>query len=231
MRKNKILIVEDETDVLFINQRYLESKGYEVFAAQTLADAREHLLKSRPDVILLDVMMPDGVGHSFAKEARGITTAPILMLTCLDDNENIITGLSSGADDYITKPYDLEVLHARIIAQLRRAGFPKAGQIELAPLSIDLTRGTATLREEPIHLSPKEMQLLAVFVEHAGREFSAEELYERVWGSPANNSTHTVAVHISALRKKLQMNNDDTFEIQLTRNKRYVLIKTRYEPG
>ena len=125
MSKAKILMIEDEAEVLSFNKEYLASQGYDVVGVQTLALARFHLEEQSPDLILLDVMMPDGMGWDFCTEIREKTNAPVIFLSCRDENESIVKGLLRGGDDYITKPYDLNVLGARVAAQLR-SGKPSA---------------------------------------------------------------------------------------------------------
>ncbi|NLT15692.1 MAG: response regulator transcription factor [Clostridiales bacterium] len=228
-RRPRILIVEDEPDVLLVNKEHLEAQGYEIIAVQTLADARSAILDNPPDLVLLDVMLPDGSGYDFCREMREITTAPVIYLTCLGQNEDIVRGLCDGGDDYITKPCDLNVLSARVMAQLRRSGLHGAGRIDMPPLSINLQNGTATLGGQAVALTQKELQLLAYLVSHAGRQCPAADLYEAVWGAPSNNSTHTVTAHISSIRIKLGLDIDSPFEIRSMSNKSYVFLKVVYE--
>ncbi|MEA4920255.1 MAG: response regulator transcription factor [Clostridiaceae bacterium] len=228
-RQPRILVVEDEEGILQVNIRHLKGQGYEVFAARTIEEARETMRRQRPDLILLDVMLPDGSGYDFCQELRKITTAPIIYLTSLGESEHIVQGLTGGGDDYITKPCDLEVLSARVMAQLRRAGLSGAGRIEMPPLSINLQNGMAVLEGRPVSLTQKELQLLAYLVSHAGRECPAADLYEAVWGVPSNNSTHTVTAHISSLRTKLGLDMESPFEIRSTGGKSYIFLKVIYE--
>ncbi len=228
MNKVRIMLIEDEADVLAINREYLESQGYAVIAMSTLEQARFHIEEQNPDLILLDVMMPDGNGWDFCGEIRAKTNAPVIFLTCRDENESVIKGLSKGGDDYITKPYDLHVLGARIGAQLRRAGIMSAGKIELPPLIIDLLAGEVMLMEEHISLTPREIQLLACFALSAGRRLSCEELYRRTWGGMAKNAPQTIAVHVTKLRKKLKLDENSPFELRGTRNGEYIFSKVQY---
>ena len=181
MKKAKILMVEDDENVLSINQEYFEGKGYQVITANCLDKARFNLEEHNPDLILLDVMMPDGSGFSFCNEIRKKTNAPIIFLTCRNENESIIKGLLQGGDDYVTKPYDLNVLSARVGAQLRRTGILTAGKFELFPLSIDFLLGEAILDGKQIPLTKKELQLLGCFALFAGRRLSYDEIYSRAW--------------------------------------------------
>lgn len=231
MRKAKILIVEDESDVLALNRGHLEAQGYSVFGAATLGEARAALWEHSPDIILLDVLLPDGSGYDFCAEIRKVSTAPILYLTCMNNDADIIRGLTEGGDDYMTKPYNLDVLSARVHAQLRRAGFPEAGRIELPPLVVDFLSGRATLYGKVIDLSQKELQLLGFFANHAGREFSAEQLFEAIWGAPPENAEETVKPHISRLRKKLGLDDGSPFELRVTRNRGYMFVRTTLAPA
>ncbi|HWR19497.1 MAG TPA: response regulator transcription factor [Clostridia bacterium] len=228
MRNPRILIVEDETDVLSLNRRHFEEQGYEVDTAKTLSEARTKLWERPPDLVLLDVMLPDGTGFDFCAELRKITTAPIIYLTCLGNNEHIIKGLMAGGDDYIVKPYNLDVLSARVMAQLRGRGLLSAGRVELPPLSIDLCSGRVTLDGEDIPLAQKEMQMLAHLASNAGKEFSAEDLYRAVWGEPIGAYKNTVKTHISNLRRKLKLDDGSPFELYMTSSRKYLFLKVMF---
>jgi len=231
MHSLRILMVEDETDVLSLNKRYFEEQGYAVDAARTLGEARAKLWEHPPDLVLLDVMMPDGSGYDFCAEIREITTAPIIYLTCLGSDDHIVKGLMGGGDDYIVKPYSLDVLSARVVAMLRRHSLSGAGRIELPPLVIDLRSGRATLRGEDIALAQKEMQLLAHLASHAGQAFSAEQLYRAVWDEPVGVYQNTVRMHISNLKKKLKLDDGSPFELAMTSDRRYMLSKVIFQEG
>jgi len=222
-------MVEDEVSILQVNTRHLEGQGYKVVTAQTLKEAKEAVLRLPPDIVVLDVMLPDGSGYDFCRELRQLSTVPVIYLTSLGEKDQIVQGLLDGGDDYITKPYDLDVLSARVMAQLRRSGLHGAGRIDMPPLSINLQNGTVTLYGKPVTLTQKELQLLAYLVSHAGRECPAAELYEAVWGVPCNKSTHTVTTHISSIRGKLGLDLESPFEIRFTSNKSYMFLKVLYE--
>ena len=226
MRKPRILIVEDETDVLDVNRAYLESEGYEVVCAINLKEARNAVWEFPPDLILLDVLLPDGSGYDFCAEIRKQTAAPILFLTCMGSNEQIVGGFSLGADDYITKPYNIDILGARIAARLRVSG-SRGGIVSLPPLKIDLHTGKVWMDGREIVLSAKETQLLAFFAQNAGRGFSPDDIYRRVWGElPLGSNNNTVRVHISNLRSKLRLDGAAPFEIGLTPEKEYIFLRT-----
>lgn len=225
MKKSRILIVEDETDVLDANRLYLENEGYDVICAINLKEAQNAIWEYPPDLILLDVLLPDGSGYDFCKKIRTVTAAPIIFLTCMDSNEQIVNGFSLGADDYITKPYNMDILSARIAARLRTSNSGN-GIISLPPLKIDLHTGKVWNGDEEILLSTKELQLLAFFVRNIGLEFLPEEIYQNVWGEvPVHEISNTIRVHISNLRSKLQLDDRAPFEICLTPNKGYLFLR------
>ena len=225
MQQPRILMVEDETDILAVNRAYFESQGYAVCCAKTLKEARAAIYENPVDLILLDVLLPDGSGYDFCAEIRSLTTAPVIFLTCMGRDEDTIRGLGLGGDDYVTKPYTLSVLSARIVAALRRRGITGAGRIEKPPLVIDHFTGTITLNGEVISLSQKEMQLLSFLVCHAGQEFTSDQLYNSIWG--AGSSPGTIRTHIANLRKKLMVGSE-FFEIALTSSRGYMFVQTRY---
>ncbi|NYB74798.1 response regulator transcription factor [Sedimentibacter hydroxybenzoicus DSM 7310] len=214
--------------MLEINREYFEGRGYEVVCASTMAKARFLLEEHAPDLILLDVMMPDGSGFDFCSELRQKTNAPIIFLTCRDENESVVKGLLQGGDDYVTKPYDLNILNARVAAQLRRSGIMTAGKIELEPLVIDFLSGEATLDGERISLTQKELQLLGCFALFAGRRLSVEEIYRRAWGEASPSATGTIKTHVANLRKKLKLDEVGWFELSSSGRNEYTFSKIRY---
>ncbi len=226
MRTGVILIVEDEPAVREINHRHLENLGYTVFSAGTIEDARRIAAENPPDLYLLDVLLPDGSGLDFCRELRTHTTAPVVFLTCLDENQDIIVGIEQGGDAYLTKPYDLNVLSAQIMAQLRRCGLGGGGKIEFPPLTVDLARGEAILEGKHISLSQKEVQLLAFLTSHAERSFTREELFREIWGEGID--TGVVRKNISILRKKLELDVSSPIEILATPGGKYLLTRTGF---
>ena len=229
MKGEKILLVEDEEAVLALNRRRLQEEGYQVFSARTLKEARALSWEYPPDLVILDVILPDGSGYDFCQEFRKISLAPILFLTCLSRDIEIVQGLKSGGDDYLTKPYSMEVLLAKVSAILRRNEM-RQGIVQLPPLSIDLQRGRCTLSGEEILLSPKKLQLLAFLASHAGQEYSARELYQAIWGEDGGVSVGTIKTHISKIRAKLRLDDASPFELTFTPEKKYLFLKVRFSP-
>ena len=224
----KILLVEDEVDIQKANRDYLTARGYETYCAETLETARSILADVSPDLILLDVMLPDGSGYDFCVEVRRISTVPIIFLTAKGGDGNIVGGLSKGGDDYIVKPYSLEVMGARVAAQLRRNGNHES-IINLPPLEIDLITGRSTIDGIDLKLTPKENQLLAFMVENRGQVVSQYKIYKSVWNLPADTIGGTVKTHISRLRGKICLNKDiiNYFDISSS-GQGYRFVQIRY---
>lgn len=174
-------------------------------------------------MVLLDVMMPDGTGWDFCRELRLKTSAPVIFLTCRNENESVVKGLLQGGDDYVTKPYDLYVL-------AQASPHSCAGRIELPPLVIDMLEGSVTLEGRAIRLTQKELQLLACLAVSAGRRLSVAELFRRAWGSDTPNAKQSVAVHITNLRKKLCLDDSSGFELRSTLEGEYIFSRVRYVP-
>jgi len=215
---NLVLLVEDNIELNEINRRALELSGYDVLTAPTLAKAREHLSRHSPQVILLDVKLPDGDGIGFCREIREETDAHILFLTSSIEHQDKIEGLNTGGDDYITKPYKLEELTARVAAAMRRRGMAKSAKITRGLLMLDTVADRAYLNGGDMLLTQKEFALLSTLVQNEGKVLSKEYLYETVWKQPANDDARPVKTHISNIRKKL---TGCGYTITVSRNEGY----------
>ena len=199
-----ILCVEDELKILTNNRDVLTKAGYAVLTAENLGQARGHLSKQTPDAIVLDIMLPDGNGLGYLKELRAAgNRVPVIMLTAWNRNADIVGGLRAGANDYLGKPFDYEVLIARLEALFRNVG-EVPDSVEKGPLKLKAKTMRAYLRGEDMNLKPKEFSLLLAFVENEGRVMSAEQLYETVWETTMNDDNRTLKKHISDLRKNLE---------------------------
>jgi DNA-binding response OmpR family regulator len=202
-----ILLVEDDRALNDLNREALEFAGYRVAAAYTLADARKRLAEATPDAIVLDVKLPDGSGVDFCREIRASITAPILFLTSLRTREDEMRGLENGGDDYLRKPFRIEVLLLRIEAFWRRDEIKNRLQpnvITEGALSLDLLAAQAFLNGRDIMLTQKEFALLLLFIKNKGQALGAEYLYEKIWGATANNDLGAIKVMVSKLRQKIE---------------------------
>ena len=203
MPKAKLLLIEDNPRIQLANKDMLGLLGYEVAIAMNLAEARACLLAQTPDVVVLDIMLPDGSGLDFLQELRQTTALPVLMLTALGTNEDTVKGLSLGADDYLAKPYAYPVLAARVEALLRRAArVPEV--IRKGRLCFDVTAGVATFDGADLLLSQKEFALLLTLVQNEARFLSAEYLYEKVWKQPMTGDVNALKSTLKRLRAKLE---------------------------
>lgn len=203
-----VLLVEDNKQLNQINQRVLDRAGYRVLTALCLADARECMAIGIPDIILLDIMLPDGDGVAFCQEIRQQTAAPILFLTSVSGYEQTLAGLEAGGDDYLNKPFDLEMLLAKVGAFLRRDEIAKRvrqqpGRIERGSLKLELAGNRATVGDVDLLLTQKEFALLLYFVRHEGELLPSATIYEEVWRQPMVNNVATLKNTTSRLRKKL----------------------------
>ncbi len=220
-----ILLVEDDTDIMQINRSFLEKEGYCVHCADSVQQASFLLEECIPDLVLLDVMLPDGNGMDFCRILRQKTQAPVIFLTARDENDSVIMGFRSGGNDYITKPYDLNVLKARIEAQLRKNSQQEVqhSRIALPFLTVDLFAGTAILDGNETSLPQRELQILYLLASRIGARISYHEIYETIYGCDVEDSKNTIRVNISRLKKHLAMDDMSTYEIASTADGEYVL--------
>ena len=225
-----ILLVEDDSDIMRINRTFLENEGYSVHCAESVQQAAFLLEECVPDLVLLDVMLPDGDGMDFCKILRQKTQAPVIFLTARDENDSVVMGFRSGGDDYITKPYDLNVLKARIDAQLRRSVRQETQhpRIDLPYLTIDLFAGTAVLDGNECPLPQRELQILYLLASKIGSRISYHEIYRTIYGCDVEDSKNTIRVNISRLKKHLSMDDLSTYEIASTSEGEYVLRRVLF---
>lgn len=204
MADDKILIVEDDADILTANRDLLELAGYRVTTARTLAAGRERVARERPDLIILDILLPDGNGLDLCEELREGSDVRILFLSALNTRADIIEGLRRGGDDYLGKPYLTEELLLRVQALLRRSVHPippkttNTGPLEWQPSSRQVS-----IDGEDLLLSPREYVLLELLCANQDRWISADEIYRSAWNAEPNGDAHAVHNHISTLRTKL----------------------------
>jgi DNA-binding response OmpR family regulator len=211
----RILVVEDEPSLVFTLRDTLESEGYEVIVDEEGTKALELVKEHNPDLMILDIMLPGKSGYDIMSEIRDSKlTLPVIMLTAKDQEPDKVKGLNLGADDYLTKPFGVKELLARIEARLRRAGtYSRSGEIEilqLGPVKIDLKEAVVYRPDdEEIELTSREVELIRYLLKSSGEPVSRDELLEKVWRYEFSTNTRTVDVHISKLRAKIELHPDD----------------------
>jgi DNA-binding response OmpR family regulator len=202
---SKILVVDDEKHILELARLYLSREGYEVEGLGDGAQAVTRFGQLKPDLVILDIMLPGTDGLTICKEIRKQSQVPIIMLTARDEVTDKVVGLEVGADDYLTKPFHPQELVARAKALLRRAKIEpdQPRLIRAGNLEVDLERHEVRYGKERVQLRPKEFDLLTLLARHPGRVFQRSELLDLVWGYDFPGYTRTVDVHVQQLREKL----------------------------
>jgi DNA-binding response OmpR family regulator len=206
MTKRTILLIEDEEAISEPLAAALAREGFDTIVAGTAAKGLELFAARTPDLVLLDVMLPDGDGRDLLRRIRETSRTPVVMLTARGEEMDRVLGLELGADDYVTKPFSAAELAARIRAVLRRSAetaAPTEAVLEAGDVRVDLDTHVATRAGEPLELTVKEFELLRVLLEHAGKVVKRDDLVHEVWDPAWFGSTKTLDVHVSALRKKL----------------------------
>ena len=205
--KRTILVVEDEESITTPLVEALAREGFEAEVARTASESLALAERLAPDLVLLDLMLPDGSGFDVCRELRLRSAVPIIMLTARGDEADRIVGLELGADDYVVKPFSAREVVARIRAVLRRAAAKETpaaeGELAVGDVRIDPARRTATKGDGPLELSRKEFDLLFLLMSNAGSVVTRERLIDEVWDVNWFGSTKTLDVHVSGLRKKL----------------------------
>ena len=211
-RKRTVLLVEDETSITEPLAEALGREGFETEIAGTVAESLKLAARVKPDLVLLDVMLPDGSGYDVCRELRQRSQVPIIMLTARGEEADRIVGLELGADDYVVKPFSAREVVARIRAVLRRTEAPTReveGPIEIGELRLDPAKREATKDGEVLELSRKEFELLQLLMRNAGSVVTREQALEDVWDTNWFGSTKTLDVHVSGLRRKLGDDADE----------------------
>lgn len=212
MDKKRILIVDDEEDIRDLLEIYLVNEGYDVTKTEDGVEAIEVLEKEEIDLIILDIMMPKMDGIQACMKIRKDKNVPIIMLSAKSEDIDKILGLNTGADDYVTKPFNpLEVV-ARVKSQLRRCAMVSESkeisseEIEIGGLQINTATHQVRVDDNEVKLTPTEFSILEVLARNKGRVLSTKVIYESVWNEPAYESESTVAVHIRNIREKIEIN-------------------------
>jgi two-component system alkaline phosphatase synthesis response regulator PhoP len=226
---NRILVVDDEESIVKLVEYNLTQAGYEVLTADNGLQALEIVREERPDLLILDLMLPGLNGMDVCQRLRkdGFNTS-IIMLTARDDEIDRILGLEMGADDYVTKPFSPRELVARVKAVLRRVGDESTaaeGTYQCGDITIDVNKYEVTVRGERIDLTPREFELLQYLAKSMGRVLSRDHLLDKVWGYEFAGDTRIVDVHISHLRDKLEKDPKNPEYIRTVRGVGYKLVQ------
>jgi len=205
----QVLVVDDEPMVREVLARYLEAEGFGVVTAGDGEEALDRFEESRPDLVLLDLMLPRIDGFEVLDRMRTLARVPVIMLTARGEETDRVVGLDLGADDYVTKPFSPREVVARVRAVLRRAGSDAPAvrdePLALGDLSIDPASREVTVREEPVRLTPKEFDVLHLMASNPGVVFSRIQLLEEIWDFAWDGDPSTVTVHVRRLREKIEV--------------------------
>ncbi len=205
----KILIIDDEEATVHLIAMLLEKRGFETIKAYRAEEGLRKAYRHQPDLVLLDIMMPDMDGWEICKRLREMSDVPIVFLTARSDVKDVVHGLEMGADDYITKPYDNDELVARVRAHLRRSPRPNMSEelvFDAGEFRINFMNREVWVRNELKHLTPKEFNLLAILVRNAGRVVTRTELVTQAWGEEYGDAIDSLKLYIHYLRQKLEVN-------------------------
>jgi two-component system, OmpR family, KDP operon response regulator KdpE len=205
MSRARILVVDDEPQIVRALRTSLQGAGYEVEVAATAGEALTSAAAHPPNGVILDLVLPDGSGTEVCRELRRWTNAPVLVLSAVGDEQEKIAALDAGADDYVTKPFGIDELLARLRAALRRVDAPADPVVELGELVVDLERRLVTLRGQPVALTPTEFELLRLFVRNEGKLLTHPTILREVWGPRYGTESHYLHVYVSQLRRKIEL--------------------------
>ncbi len=200
----RILVVDDEPQFLRALETNLRGAGYEVETATTAQEALAAAGLRPPDAIILDLLLPDGTGTEVSRELRTWSEAPIVLVSAVGDEKEKIAALDAGADDYVTKPFAMGELLARLRAVLRRAGPPGDPVLEVGPIRVDLDKQSVTVDGRLVHLTPHEYRILKLLALHPGKLLTHRTILQEVWGPAYGAESNYLHVYVSQLRRKLE---------------------------
>jgi two-component system, OmpR family, KDP operon response regulator KdpE len=200
----RILVVDDEPQFLRALETNLRGAGYEVETATTAKEALAAAGLRPPDAIILDLLLPDGTGTEVSRELRAWSEAPIVLVSAVGDEAEKIAALDAGADDYVTKPFAMGELLARLRAALRRAGPPADPVLDVGPIRIDLDKQSVTVDGRSVHLTPHEFRILKLLALNPGKLLTHRTILQEVWGPAYGAESNYLHVYVSQLRRKLE---------------------------
>jgi two-component system, OmpR family, KDP operon response regulator KdpE len=204
MSESRILVVDDEPQILRALKTNLSAAGYEVETAATGEEALASAATNPPDALILDLVLPDRSGTDVTRELRTWTSVPIVVLSAVGDEHEKVEALDAGADDYVTKPFGMEELLARLRASLRRGGPPNGPLIELGALRLDLEKKALFVNGSRVALTPHEFDLLRLLATNEGKLLTHRAILREVWGPAYGSESHYLHVYISQLRRKIE---------------------------
>ncbi|WP_280149545.1 response regulator transcription factor [Bacillus safensis] len=218
--QSKVLMIDDEKEILELINTVLTREGIDrVITASTAREGLTKFHQEQPDLVILDIMLPDGEGYDICRQIRETSHVPIIFLSAKGEETDKIVGLAIGGDDYITKPFSPKEVAYRVKAQLRRLSYLQSSQadpvIKKGPFELNERQAELTKNGTVIELTPKELLLMTYFLQHPNRIISKETLYQTVWGEDFFGSDNTVMVHIRRLREKIE-NSPSTPEFLVT---------------
>jgi two-component system, OmpR family, KDP operon response regulator KdpE len=201
---HRVLVVDDDPRILRALQMRLRSEGYQVDTATSAAQARSAAAAHPPEAVILDVLLPDGRGTDVCRDLREWSTAPILILSAVGDEAEKIAALDAGADDFVTKPFSVDELLARLRAALRRTAPSRAPVIAIGQVRIDLEKRLVTAAGRPLALTPTEYKLLRLLAQHEGKLLTHPTILREVWGPAYQEESNYLHVYVSQLRRKIE---------------------------
>jgi two-component system KDP operon response regulator KdpE len=206
----KVLVVDDEPQIVRGLRVVLRREGYEVEAAESKSEALDAVAVRPPDAMVLDLVLPDGSGVEVCREVRSWSQLPILVLSALGDEREKVKALDAGADDYVTKPFGVDELLARLRAVLRRAGDGNSQSVvKMGDLVVDVASHRVSLAGGEVHLTPLEFDILRVLAQNAGRLVTHRQLLREVWGPAYETETHYLRVYVTHIRSKIEPDSSD----------------------
>ena len=204
MNAARVLVVDDEPQILRALETTLGGAGYEVRSASNAKEALAAAAAGRPDIVILDLVLPDGSGVEVSRELRRWTAVPIIVLSVVEDEREKVAALDAGADDYVTKPFGIDELLARVRAALRRSHPSGDPEVRIGDLVVDLEKRGVTMAGERVSLTPNEFDMLALFAQNEGKLLTHRAILKAVWGPAYSDESHYLHVYVSQLRRKIE---------------------------